>query len=285
MQSSSSGNTYYYVEVRTQTGFDAGYAPGVLLHTGNDANGNSSQQIDLDPVSTSFDSILNPGQSFTDSAIGLTITTVSADAAGAWVTVQMPDAPCTYSLSPTTSGTLTSTAQGASFYGHVRRRLQLDDGHRAKLDSHVEQRDRQRDGELHGGREYGRHAIRINHRRRTDVHGVAGRAPMHLFAEPDRERHFASAATGGTTTVTAGSGCAWSATTTKSWIHTSSTGSGSGTLSYTVDANSGQARSGTIRAGGQTYTVSQGAAGTTCSYALSPASSGTLAPRAPRAAA
>ena len=30
------GNKYYYVEARAQIGFDAGYAPGVLIHTGNE---------------------------------------------------------------------------------------------------------------------------------------------------------------------------------------------------------------------------------------------------------
>mgnify|MGYP003896955415 CR=1 FL=1 len=46
--------------------------------------------------------------------------------------------------------------------------------------------------------------------------------------------------------MTTDSGCAWSATTTDSWIHTTSSGSGSGTVNYSVDANAGAARNGTI---------------------------------------
>ena len=66
--------------------------------------------------------------------------------------------------------------------------------------------------------------------------------------------------------------CAWAASTTYAWIHTASTGSGNGTVSYTVDANANSsARSGTISAGGQNYTVNQ--AGVSCTYALSPLSS------------
>src|SRR5262249_20619596 len=37
--------------------------------------------------------------------------------------------------------------------------------------------------------------------------------------------------------VTAPSGCTWTATTTASWIHTTSSGNGSGTVNYAVDAN------------------------------------------------
>src|SRR4030095_367516 len=99
-----------------QTGFDAGYWPGVVLHTGNDTNGDTSIQVDLDPVSSGFDSVLDPGQSFSDSAIGLTITTNSTEPGGAWVNVQMPaGAPCTYSISPTSSSNLSANGATTSF--------------------------------------------------------------------------------------------------------------------------------------------------------------------------
>jgi hypothetical protein len=93
--STSSGNTYYYVEARSQVGFDSSYAPGVLLHTGMDTNGNSAYQVDLDPLTSGFDSLLDPAQTFSDAAAGLTITTVSADATGAWVSITYAGAPCT----------------------------------------------------------------------------------------------------------------------------------------------------------------------------------------------
>jgi hypothetical protein len=41
------------------------------------------------------------------------------------------------------------------------------------------------------------------------------------------------------------------------WIHTSSSGSGNGTVNYTIDANAGAMRSGTITVGGQNFTVNQ----------------------------
>src|SRR6266850_2305563 len=52
--------------------------------------------------------------------------------------------------------------------------------------------------------------------------------------------------------------CSWTAATTSSWIHTTSSGSGTNTISYSVDASGSTAsRSGTITAGGQTFTISQ----------------------------
>jgi murein DD-endopeptidase MepM/ murein hydrolase activator NlpD len=58
--------------------------------------------------------------------------------------------------------------------------------------------------------------------------------------------------------LTTSSGNRWTANTTDSWIRTSSSGTGSGTVNYTVDANtSTSSRSGTITAGGQTFTITQ----------------------------
>ena len=76
-----------------------------------------------------------------------------------------------------------------------------------------------------------------------------------------------SGAESGSFGVTATAGCAWSASTAQTWIHTTSTGSGNGTVSYTVDVNtSTNSRTGTITAGGQPFTVNQ--AGVTCTYSL-----------------
>ena len=109
--STTSGRNYYYIEARTQSGFDGGYAPGVQLSTGNDTNGNSSYQVDLDPLTAGFDTMLDPGQSFSDLAAGFTITTTSVDAGGAWVQIDYAGAPCTertptVTLSP--GGTVTT---------------------------------------------------------------------------------------------------------------------------------------------------------------------------------
>ena len=107
--STSSDRTYYYIETRSAVGFDAPY-PGVVVHTGNSANGDSAYQIDLDPLTSTFDAVLDPGQTFSDAAAGMTITTISADGSGAWIQVSYAGQPCTkatpsVSLSPASSVT------------------------------------------------------------------------------------------------------------------------------------------------------------------------------------
>jgi hypothetical protein len=81
---------------------------------------------------------------------------------------------------------------------------------------------------------------------------------------PTSSGTLAAGGGGGSFVVTTGTGCAWTATTTDGWIHvTTAGGTSSGTVSYTVDVNTGAARTGTITAGGQTYAVSQAAGATT----------------------
>ncbi|HWP41669.1 MAG TPA: NF038122 family metalloprotease [Blastocatellia bacterium] len=61
--------------------------------------------------------------------------------------------------------------------------------------------------------------------------------------------------------IAGSNGCTWTAVSNDSWIHitSGSSGSGNGTVSYSVDANPGATiRSGTITAAGQTFTVFQG---------------------------
>jgi uncharacterized protein (TIGR03437 family) len=64
----------------------------------------------------------------------------------------------------------------------------------------------------------------------------------------------------GSLTVTAPSGCTWTASTNASWITippSTATGSGSGSTSFNVAANSGPPRSGTITVGGQSLSINQ----------------------------
>jgi hypothetical protein len=83
---------------------------------------------------------------------------------------------------------------------------------------------------------------------------------------PTASGTIAAGGGGGSFVVTTGTGCAWTATTTNSWIHvTAGSGPSSGSVTYTVDLNTDAARTGTISAGGQTYTVSQAAGVTTTS--------------------
>jgi hypothetical protein len=75
----------------------------------------------------------------------------------------------------------------------------------------------------------------------------------------------------GSVDVTAPAGCAWTATTSASWITIASgaSGNGSGTVGFVILPNLGAARSDAILIGGQTFTVNQAAAPPTCTYALS----------------
>ena len=65
----------------------------------------------------------------------------------------------------------------------------------------------------------------------------------------------------GSVNVTADGSCSWTATSNVAWIAVTggATGSGNGSVSYSVQANTGAARSGTISIAGQTFTVNQGA--------------------------
>ncbi len=73
-------------------------------------------------------------------------------------------------------------------------------------------------------------------------------------------------------TMTSGSDCRWTTTSSASWITVTSgaSGTGSGPVGFSVASNSGSARSGTLTIAGQTFTVNQAAA--TCTYSLSPSS-------------
>jgi uncharacterized protein (TIGR03437 family) len=69
----------------------------------------------------------------------------------------------------------------------------------------------------------------------------------------------------GSVDVVTTSGCAWTAVSNTNFVSISSgaSGTGDGTVSYTVAANTGAARSGTLTIAGQTYTVNQSAASST----------------------
>jgi hypothetical protein len=75
----------------------------------------------------------------------------------------------------------------------------------------------------------------------------------------------------GNITVTAGSGCLWTASSNVSWITVTSgaSGTGNGTLNYSVEANAGATRTGTITIGRQIFTVTQSGNNITCSYVVS----------------
>ena len=98
-------------------------------------------------------------------------------------------------------------------------------------------------------------------------------APCTYSIAPTSQDVSASAATG-TVTVTAGAGCAWTATSGVPWISVMSgaSGTGNGSVGFSVAANTGTARSGTISIAGQTFTVNQAAFVPACTYTLSASS-------------
>jgi hypothetical protein len=67
----------------------------------------------------------------------------------------------------------------------------------------------------------------------------------------------------GVVSVTAASGCSWTAVSNASWITITKNASGTGskTVKYTVARNTGAARSGTVTIAGLTYTVNQAGSG------------------------
>jgi hypothetical protein len=105
--SSSSGTTYYYVEERQAIGFDGilansvpGYSNvlgGVLVHIATPSNANSSDLLDMSPSSTwGYAMALDLGQSYTDSAAGVTISPTAVSSSGATVQVTLAGATCTH---------------------------------------------------------------------------------------------------------------------------------------------------------------------------------------------
>ena len=109
----------------------------------------------------------------------------------------------------------------------------------------------------------------------TVTQAGAPAAGCEVTAAPAAES-FEAAGGDGTVRVTASAGsCAWTAASNAPWISvTSSGGSGSGNLLYSVAANTGAARTGTLTVAGSTVTVSQAAAAPppACSVTVSPLS-------------
>ena len=68
------------------------------------------------------------------------------------------------------------------------------------------------------------------------------------------------AAGNGAVQVSADAYCAWSASADQPWVTVSASGSGPGSVSYSVAANPGSARTATLTIGGQTFTISQAGA-------------------------
>lgn len=108
----------------------------------------------------------------------------------------------------------------------------------------------------------------------TQIAGYAGEyqytTPFLLHVTPGAACSYSLSAGGQTfpsnggsasVTVITTSGCGWTATSNANWITITSgaSGTGSGTVAFTIAANTGPARNGTLTIAGQTYTVNQNA--------------------------
>ncbi len=107
---------------------------------------------------------------------------------------------------------------------------------------------------------------------------VAGRvftvtqdAPACTYSISPTSANYTSAGGTGSVNVTAGAGCAWAAVSNAAWITITSgaSGSGNGSVSYSVAANTGASRNGTMTIAGLTFTVTQSSAVTNTGW-LSP---------------
>lgn len=113
---------------------------------------------------------------------------------------------------------------------------------------------------------------------RTGTMIIAGRvltvtqdAPACSYSIAPTSAGYPAAGGSGSVSVTAGAGCAWTAVSNNAWITISSgqNGSGNGTVNYSVAANSGASRTGTMTIAGLTFTVTQSSAATNTGW-LSP---------------
>ena len=159
--------------------------------------------------------------------------------------------------------------------GHGAGGLRLDGRQQRDLDhGHGrDERERERDGQLQHRGEYDHHRTHgHDHDRRPDVHRDTGRNPLHVYVAPTGAS-VAAGASSSTVAVTAPAGCNWTATSNQTWatITGGASGSGNGTVSYSVAANGTPSpRAATLTIAGQAFALTQ--AGGTCNFAVAPTS-------------
>ena len=103
------------------------------------------------------------------------------------------------------------------------------------------------------------------------VNQAAPVTPTCTFTLSSSSASFTDTGGTGSVGITAPGGCAWTAVSNASWITITAgaSGTGNGSVDYTVAANTGAARTGTLTIGGQTFTVDQSAVVPACTYTLS----------------
>lgn len=108
----------------------------------------------------------------------------------------------------------------------------------------------------------GVHASTINAVYAVGANGTIVKRDLCAFTLSAATTSIAAAGGSGSVNVTTTAGCSWTATSNANWItiNSGSPGSGNGTLNFTVAANTGLARTGTLTIAGQTFTVNQSVA-------------------------
>jgi Viral BACON domain/Putative binding domain, N-terminal len=98
--------------------------------------------------------------------------------------------------------------------------------------------------------------------------------PTCAYSVSTTSRRVGAGTTTGSVSITAGSGCTWTASSSAGWltITNRASGSGNGTVNFSVAANSGStARSATLTVGSATFTLTQSGS---CTFVASPTSRG-----------
>ncbi len=96
---------------------------------------------------------------------------------------------------------------------------------------------------------------------------VQAGAPACAYTLNPTSASVGAGASSGSFAINTTAGCAWTASTTSPFVTgVTASGTGAGTVNYSVGANTGPARTATITAGNQTFTINQASG---CSYVLS----------------
>jgi hypothetical protein len=107
----------------------------------------------------------------------------------------------------------------------------------------------------------------------------AGTPPACTYSIAPTSQNTGAAAGTGTVNVTTTAACAWTAVSNAPWLSVTAgaAGTGNGTVGFSVAANTGAARTGTLTIANQTFTVNQTAFAAPCSYSISPTSQNVVA--------
>jgi hypothetical protein len=107
----------------------------------------------------------------------------------------------------------------------------------------------------------------------------AGTPPACTYSISPTSQNAGAAAGTGTLNVTTTAACAWTAVSNATWLSVTAgaTGTGNGTVGFSIAANTGAARSGTLTIANQTFTVNQSAFVAPCTYSISPTSQSVVA--------